>query len=124
MNPALTIPLAALVWVAAAAPARPAPPVPPQTVVPSADEGRRVYDDRKCAACHMVAGEGNARFPLDGVGRRLTRTQMRRWLTDPAAMERALPRLPAIRMSDWLARNRKINARDREALVAFLASLK
>lgn len=89
-----------------------------------AADGRRVYDARKCATCHMIAGRGNARFPLDDVGRRLSREQLRRWLTDTAAMERALPQLPAIRMSDWLRRNRKINDRDRDALVAFLASLK
>jgi mono/diheme cytochrome c family protein len=86
--------------------------------------GRRVYEQRKCATCHMVAGKGNIRFPLDGVASRLSEADIRRWLTDAAEMERALPKQPAIRMSEWLKSNRKINDADREALVAYLSSLK
>lgn len=86
--------------------------------------GRRVYDTRKCATCHMIAGRGNIRFKLDGVALRLSEADLRRWLTDPAAMERALPVQPAVRMSEWLKANRKISDADREALVAYLSSLK
>ena len=88
------------------------------------ESGRKVYEARKCATCHMVAGQGNIRFPLDGVGARLRVEDLRRWLTDTAEMEGALPRLPAVRMSEWMDTNRKINDRDRDALVAYLASLK
>ena len=86
--------------------------------------GRRVYEARKCATCHMIAGKGNVRFSLDGVGARLSRDELRRWLTDTAAMERALPAQPAVRMSEWLAMNRKISDADRDALVAYLSTLK
>jgi mono/diheme cytochrome c family protein len=86
--------------------------------------GRKVYEDRKCATCHMVAGEGNIRFKLDGVGGRLAEDDLRRWLTDADAMERALPTRPAVRMSEWLEGNRRINDADVDALVAYLASLK
>lgn len=88
------------------------------------ESGRKVYEARKCATCHMVAGKGNVRFPLDGVGAKLRAEDLRRWLTDTAEMEGALPRQPAVRMSEWMATNRKINDRDRDALVAYLASLK
>lgn len=86
--------------------------------------GRRVYDARKCATCHMIAGRGNIRFNLDGVGARLTEAELRRWLTDTAEMERAMLKQPAVRMSEWLKANRKINDADVTALVAYLASLK
>lgn len=86
--------------------------------------GRAVYADRKCATCHMIAGKGNSRFPLDGVAARLSVDDLRRWLTDTAEMEGALPKQPAVRMSEWMDDNRRINVRDREALVAYLSTLK
>jgi mono/diheme cytochrome c family protein len=88
------------------------------------EAGRDVYAARKCATCHMVAGKGNIRYPLDGVAARLTTDDLRRWLTDTAEMEGALPKQPAIRMSEWMDANRKISAHDLDALVAYLASLK
>jgi len=88
------------------------------------EAGKAVYDGRKCATCHMVAGKGNIRYPLDGVASRLSVEDLQRWLTDTAEMEGALPRQPAVRMSEWMDTNRKINDRDRLALVAYLASLK
>lgn len=93
-------------------------------IAPEAAAGRRVYEARKCATCHMIAGHGNVRFKLDHVASRLDETQLRRWLTDTAEMERALPIQPAVRMSEWLESNRKISDADRDALVAYLRSLK
>ena len=89
-----------------------------------ADAGRRVYEARKCATCHMVAGKGNKRFPLDGVASRLPAVELRRWLTDTAEMERALPTQPAVRMSEWMQTNRRPSDRDLDALVAYLGTLK
>ncbi|MBW8868516.1 MAG: cytochrome c [Acidobacteria bacterium] len=86
--------------------------------------GRRVYEAKKCATCHMVAGEGNIRFSLDHVASRLSEAEIRRWLTDTAEMERGLPVQPAVRMSEWLESNRKIRDHDRGALVAYLSALK
>lgn len=83
--------------------------------------GRRIYEREKCVVCHQIAGKGNSRFPLDGVGRRLTRDQIRRWFTNTVEMEAALPRMPAIRMS---SRKYKLDESDLEALVAYLASLR
>ena len=85
------------------------------------DAGRKVYEQQKCASCHQIAKRGNSRFPLDGVGTKLTSEQLRRWMTDTAEMEAALPRRPAIRMSEMKFR---LNARELDALVAYLASLK
>ena len=85
------------------------------------EAGRRVYEGQKCASCHQIAKRGNSRFPLDGVGSKLSPEQLRRWMTNTAEMEAALPRLPAIRMSEIRIR---LNARELDALVAYLASLK
>lgn len=92
--------------------------------LPQVAAGRRAYVAHKCATCHMVAGQGNIRFKLDGVGARLSARDLERWLSDTAAMERALPRMPAVRMSEWLRSHKKITDADRAALVAYLASLK
>ena len=85
------------------------------------EAGRKVYEEQKCATCHQVAKRGNSRFPLDGVGSKLSSEQLRRWMTNTAEMEAALPRLPAIRMSEIRFR---LNSRELDALVAYLASLK
>ena len=85
------------------------------------EAGRRVYEREKCATCHQIAKRGNSRYPLDGVAVRLTEDRLRRWLTHPAEMEAALPRMPALRMS---VMNYRLNARDVEALVAYLQTLK
>ena len=92
-----------------------------QDADPLVAAGRKVYEQQKCASCHQIASRGNSRFPLDGVGSKLTPAQLRRWMTDTAEMEAALPRLPAIRMSEMKIR---LNARELDALVAYLASLK
>jgi mono/diheme cytochrome c family protein len=93
----------------------------PQTADALVTAGRKVYEQQKCATCHQIAKRGNSRFPLDGVGSKLTPEQLRRWMTDTAEMEAALPRLPAIRMSEIKFR---LNVRELDALVAYLASLK
>ena len=97
-----------------------AAPPPPDL----AAAGRRVYEQRKCATCHMIDGRGNIRFALDHVASRLTAADLHRWLTDTAEMERALQTQPAIRMSEWLKSNRKIGDADLDALVAYLVTLK
>ena len=85
------------------------------------EAGRNVYEREKCATCHQIANHGNSRFPLDGVASRLTPDQLKRWLTDTAKMEDALPRLPAVRMSTTRYR---LSEADLTALVDYLKSLK
>jgi mono/diheme cytochrome c family protein len=83
--------------------------------------GRRVYEREKCAVCHQIAGRGNSRFPLDGVGSRLSADDLRRWFTHTVEMEAAKPRKPAIEMS---SRKYNFRAADLDALVEYLRSLK
>jgi mono/diheme cytochrome c family protein len=84
-------------------------------------DGRQVYEREKCATCHQIARRGNSRYPLDGVGSRLTAEEIRRWITRPAEMEAALPRMPALRMSTMKSR---LDKEELEALVAYLQTLK
>ena len=85
------------------------------------EAGRRLFERHKCATCHQIDGRGNSRFPLDGVAARLPVDDLRRWLTDPARMEAAQPRLPAIRMS---AMKYRFSPDDLAALVDYLRTLK
>ena len=80
-----------------------------------------MYEREKCATCHQIARRGNSRFPLDGVASRLTEADIRRWMTDTARMEAALPKMPAVKMS---AMNYKLKPADLDALVAYLMTLK
>ena len=109
----------------AIASARPDRPDQQASTEPSAvSRGLAVYEARKCSTCHMIAGKGNIRFPLDGIARTLPEADLRRWLTDTVEMEGALAKQPAVRMSEWLDSNRKINDADLSALVAYLLTLK
>lgn len=47
-------------------------------------DGAKVYAAQKCSICHSVAGVGNKKLPLDGVGGKLTADQMREWIVNPA----------------------------------------
>jgi mono/diheme cytochrome c family protein len=41
--------------------------------------GRAAFERMNCAMCHSIAGRGNPSHPLDGVGGRLDRAQLRAW---------------------------------------------
>ncbi|HEX5068791.1 MAG TPA: cytochrome c [Vicinamibacterales bacterium] len=101
---------------AAAQEQRPSAPTPAEIA-----RGKEVYAREKCATCHQIARQGNSRYPLDRVASRLTPEELRRWITDTAKMEDALPRMPAVRMS---ARKYRLSPADLDALVAYLGSLK
>ena len=45
--------------------------------------GAKVYAAQKCSICHSIAGVGNKKLPLDGVGAKLTEDQIREWLVAP-----------------------------------------
>ena len=94
---------------------------PPPSPAARVERGRQVYAHHKCATCHQIAKQGNSRFPLDGVASRLSAVDLRRWITDTAKMEDALPRLPAVRMS---ATKYRLSPADLDGLVAYLQTLK
>src|SRR5207249_3633907 len=84
-------------------------------------DGRKLYDRKDCAACHMIAGKGNKISPLDDVAGRLREADIRRWLTNTVEMEAALDRKPKVKMS---AKKFNLSPNDVEALTAYLLTLR
>jgi len=87
-------------------------------------KGEKVYADQKCSVCHSIAGKGNAKGPLDDVGKKLSADEIREWITDPAGMtaKSKAERKPA--MSTMAAKLKAMPKDDVDALVAYLSSLK
>lgn len=84
------------------------------------ERGKAVYVEQKCKLCHQVAGEGNAKGPLDDVGTKLKREEIKEWLVDPkaAAAKHKATRKPVMKVYD------KLPAEDLDALIAFMESCK
>jgi cytochrome c2 len=79
-----------------------------------ADKGAEVFHAQHCTMCHAIAGKGNPKTPLDGVGSKLSAEEIRKWIVSPKEMKadtrmKAFPNLPA---------------EDLDALVDYLSSLK
>ena len=53
--------------------------------------GRRVFEAQGCMRCHSIAGEGNPRYPLDGVGERRTAEAIQQWIIAPAELKDQMP---------------------------------
>lgn len=82
--------------------------------------GMKVYADQKCSLCHSIAGKGNAKGALDGVGAKLKADEIRKWIVSPAEMTAAAKaeRKPAMKAFASLPKA------DLDALVDYLVSLK
>ncbi len=81
--------------------------------------GAKVYADQKCQLCHSIAGKGNAKGSLDGVGGKLSAADIRSWIDDAPGMtaKAKADRKPAMKAY-------KLAKADEDALVAYLVSLK
>jgi mono/diheme cytochrome c family protein len=84
------------------------------------EKGMKVYETQKCSMCHSIAGKGQAKGPLDGVGSKLTADEIRMWMTNPKEMtaKTKATRKPDMRAYPNLAKE------DLDALVAYMLSLK
>jgi len=83
--------------------------------------GAKVYADQKCGVCHSIAGKGNAKGPLDGIGSKFTADEIREWIVDPAGMT---AKHKAARKPPMTAKYGSLPKSDLDALVAYLSSLK
>ena len=80
------------------------------------EAGAKVFAAKKCGMCHSVAGVGNKKVPLDGVGAKLTVDQIREWLVNPQeAAKKANAKTKPV--------HPKLPKEDLDALVAYLKSL-
>lgn len=84
------------------------------------DKGIKVYAEQKCSMCHAIAGKGNAKGALDGVGSKLSADEIREWIVNPKAMteKTKAERKPLMRAYPDLPKA------DLDALVAYMLSLK
>jgi len=62
--------------------------------------GREAYAKQKCALCHSISGIGGKKMALDGVGSKLKREDIKKWIRTPKEMNpdtimKAYPNLPA-----------------------------
>ena len=80
--------------------------------------GAKVYAAQKCMICHSIAGAGNKKLPLDGVGTKLTTEQIREWTVDPMAAAKKVNSTVKPVMKAY-----KLAPDDLDALVAYLKSL-
>ena len=83
-------------------------------------QGPQVFEAQKCSLCHSVAGKGNAKGPLDGVGAKYSAAELKLWITNAAEMAKKhnAVRKPPMKSYASLA------AADVDALVAYLQTLK
>jgi mono/diheme cytochrome c family protein len=82
--------------------------------------GVKVYASQKCGICHSVAGVGNKKFPLDGIGTKLTEAQIREWLVNPVAAAKKANSTAKPPMKSY----EKLPSAELDALVAYMLSLK
>ena len=88
--------------------------------VSSFAQGQTVFEAQKCSLCHSVAGKGNAKGPLDGVGAKYSAAELKMWITSPGEMatKHNATRKPPMKSFASLP------AADVDALVAYLQTLK
>lgn len=95
------------------------PPLIEETAPPAKKSpGATVYHDQRCSACHALAGTGNPRYPLDGVGNRRDAGELRDWIVGTGTAAASLPG-PVLRRKE---RYREMPPDEMAALIEFLAA--
>lgn len=82
-------------------------------------KGEQVFAAQKCSLCHSIAGKGNAKGSLDGVGTKLTADEIRAWITDAKGQT---AKTKATRKPEMKAY--ALPKDDVDALVAYMQTLK
>ena len=82
-------------------------------------KGEQVFAAQKCSLCHSIAGKGNAKGPLDGVGSKLSADDIRAWIVDAKGMTAKTKATRKPEMKSY-----SLPKDDVDALVAYLGSLK
>lgn len=87
---------------------------------PLVQKGQQVYAAKNCSMCHSIAGKGNPKGSLDGVGTKWKEDEIREWIVNwkaMAAKHNATRKPPMMDFS-------KLPKADVDALVAYLKTLK
>ena len=83
-------------------------------------KGQQVFAAQKCSICHAVAGKGNPKGSLDGVGKKYKAAELREWIVNAKAMAEKHNATRKPPMKDFAS----LPAADVDALVAYLQTLK
>jgi mono/diheme cytochrome c family protein len=84
------------------------------------ERGKAVYTEQKCKMCHSIAGEGNAKGPLDDVGSKVSAADLKHWLVNPKEMTEKTKSTRKPPMKSFAT----LSAEDQDALVAYMLTLK
>lgn len=84
------------------------------------DKGKAVFAARKCSMCHSIAGKGNPKGSLDGVGSKYKPDEIREWIVNAKQMtaKHKAERKPPMKDFSSLPKE------DVDSLVAYLEALK
>ena len=93
-----------------------------------ATKGKTTYTERKCGTCHRTTDAdqtgGKLATVLGDTAGKLSDADIRKWLTDPAAMEKSLPKKPPMPMSAYLkSLNPPLSQTEISNLVAYVRTL-
>ena len=83
------------------------------------ETGRQIYQQQSCGFCHSIAGQGNPRNPLDGVGSKRSASELRNFITGADTLQGILT--TSIRKRKQ--RYRELSADELDALVLYMQSL-
>jgi mono/diheme cytochrome c family protein len=84
-------------------------------------KGQEIYAAQKCSTCHLIAGKGSKKNPLDGVGKKLSADEIRAWIVTPVEMTKKTNSTKKPPMPNKYS---KLPVADVDALVAYMQSLK
>ena len=87
----------------------------------TAAAGEKLLTEKKCTVCHLLNGAGNKKGPvLDGVGAKLSKDDIRAWITNAPEMaaKANIDRKPPMKAYTDFTKE------EVDALVAYLATLK
>ena len=85
-----------------------------------AKKGQEVYAAKRCSMCHSVAGKGNPKGSLDGVGAKFSAEELREWIVNWKAMAAKHNATRKPPMPDFS----KLPKGEVDALVGYLQTLK
>jgi len=90
-----------------------------QAIIQDIALGKEVYKQQGCAMCHSIEGQGNPRYPLDGVGLKRTAKELGNWVIGNETIQGQLPE----RSFKLKQMNRSLSYDELELLVYYLKSL-
>lgn len=83
------------------------------------ETGRQIYKQQSCGLCHSIAGQGNPRNPLDGVGSKRSASELRNFITGADTLQGIL----TTSTRKMKQKYRELSADDLDALVIYMQSL-